>query len=120
MTGNGRVTGSSVTLIACHHARTGSPGPRDHDDYFDQEPDATGHKNQNAKKNSEEPGGGEGMVVGLPHCEVTTTKEATARRTPMPIVIRTGSHETFGVDGPGSIRSSFSGGATMGCRLIGR
>jgi hypothetical protein len=36
-----------------------SPGPRDHGYYFDQQPDATGRKDQNAKKNSEQPGGGD-------------------------------------------------------------
>src|SRR5215472_14636577 len=43
------------------------------------------------------------LVVGLPHCEVTTTKETIARRMPMPIVIRTGFHETFSEAGAGSI-----------------
>jgi hypothetical protein len=43
------------------------------------------------------------LVVGLPHCEVTTTKETIARRMPRPIVIRTGFHETFSEAGPRSI-----------------
>src|SRR5712664_2399438 len=43
------------------------------------------------------------LVVGSPHCEVTTTKEATARRTPIPIVIRAGFHETLAGAGSGSI-----------------
>jgi hypothetical protein len=43
------------------------------------------------------------LVVGLPHCEVTATKETIARRMPMPIVIRTGFHETFSGAGPESI-----------------
>jgi hypothetical protein len=43
------------------------------------------------------------LVVGLPHCEVITTKETIARRMPMPIVIRTGFHEAFSGAGPESI-----------------
>jgi hypothetical protein len=43
------------------------------------------------------------LVVGLPHCEVTTTKETIARRMPMPIVIRVGFHEPFAGAGPESI-----------------
>src|SRR5215831_1560512 len=43
------------------------------------------------------------LVVGLPHCEVTTTKETIAKRMPMPMVIRTGFHEAFSGAGLGSI-----------------
>jgi hypothetical protein len=43
------------------------------------------------------------LVVGLPHCEVITPKEVIARRMPIPIVIRTGFHETFSGAGPASI-----------------
>jgi len=34
--------------------RGGSAGPGDHADYLNQEPNAAGHKDQNAKENSEE------------------------------------------------------------------
>jgi hypothetical protein len=43
------------------------------------------------------------LVVGLPHCEVITTKETIARRMPIPIVIRTGFQETFSGAVKGSI-----------------
>jgi hypothetical protein len=43
------------------------------------------------------------LVVGLPHCEVTTTKETIAKRMPMPIVIRTGFHDVFSGASLGSI-----------------
>ena len=44
------------------------------------------------------------LVVGLPHCEVIMAKDTIARRMPVPIVIRTGFHETFS----GAVKGSIS------------
>ena len=88
-----------------------SAGTRDYAHYFYQEPEASGHKNQNAKENPKEAGCG-GVGRRPAPCDVTPPKETTARRMPMPMVISAGFQNAFPGARTGS-KSDSSGGVAI-------